>query len=271
MHIEEMVAAARGREKAEIGLPPGLRDIDAAVVYLIGTKAFFKANPIELDQVFQTDADIMAFDFPTEQTLGTIEDQPVIKIVIPDVKVPVIVERMDTLKGIVEKLIYVGSWLFTRRFNTLVVNHVILQIQLRRLKRAKIVALGEGPTRFRAAVRVSRITESIATRTARQARLVRRFKSPLRIVGRVATRALLRAFLIVGLIIDIIIISVAVIQGTRRAGIPGALGAFAGGVADTVTFGLVTPATETLAEKVEQGARDDPRKLTRFFALGGRI
>lgn len=274
MHeLDEQVAAARGKELARIGVRPRPWDLDATIIYLIGSRAYFRANPVRFDQVFsssQVGTNPIHFDFPTEQTVGVINDQPTIQITLPDISA---VERIADVKGIVEKLVFVASWLLTRRLNTLLVNHIILQIQVQRLKRARLAATDAftATKRTRATIRAARLSRKVDRRAATQALKIKRFKSARRFIFKLAARAVIRVFLIVGLIIDTIIIIDAVVRGAQRAGLPGAIGAFAGGVADAATFGLLTPTTELLAMNVEQGLRDDPIKATRFFGLGGRI
>jgi len=272
--LQELIEAAQGRDKANIGL---IRrgDLDATMLYLIGSRAYFDANPIKFDVVFNQNQvgspPYIMLGFPTEQKIGLIEDQPVLQIVIPDIEAPSLILKTAEVKGIVEQLIFVGSWLLTRRFNTLVVNHVILQIQVKRLERARLAALNLGLSqskRARAASRSARLTRSVTKRSTRQAKLIRKFKRPLRFLVRLGVKAVLRVFIVVGLIIDIIVVTDAVIKGARRAGISGAVGALVGGVAEALSLGLATPLTDKLAGAVEQRATEE-FGFPRFGVPGG--
>jgi len=272
LELEELVTIARGRDKARIGLPPGIHDASATAVFIIGTAADFRLRPVIFDRIISTDT-LIDLDVPvkTEQITGIIDDQIVVKITIPDV--PNVIQIAAEIHGSVTLYVIVGGWFGSRLINQLIFNQVVIEVQLIRLARAqRLAASPVKPLRAvaRAQVRTARINAALTKRAFRSTTLRRRLLSPLRFVGRIGVRVAFKVFLIVGLAIDIVIIGHSVIEGSQRAGIAGGLGAFVGGVADALTLGLLEDQTTSLGETVES-AISNVGQISLFSGLGNKV
>ncbi len=253
VEIEDLVVIARNRDKARVGLPPGTKDLTASVVYIVGTRTMFRNNPIVFDRPI-TDEPLVVFDFPTEQRIGVIDDKVVVTIKVPDLPDPLL--RIDHVHDRTSQLLLVGGWFASSLINQLLVNRVAIEIQAIRLSRSKriLAAVETAPkARFRALVRTARIQRSLAKKTQRAIILGRKFRRPIRIIGRAGFRLALKAFLIVGLAIDILLISHATVKGAQRAGPAGAIGAGIGATADALTLGLLEEQTSDLGTNIEMG------------------
>lgn len=255
--LTELVETSKQQAKALIGLPPSHRDLDATVVFLIGTRAHFKKSPVQFDEILDVGvSEVMQLDHPTNQQLGMIEDQMTLQITVPDVPNALII--LDDIHDKTSQAIFVADWATSTLFSQLVFNHVVLQVQANRLKRAELVAKDVGipsKRRAQALIRTAKLSRSVRKRGVKQAKIVRKIKSPARLAGRVVGRTVLRAFIVVGLILDVIMVSAKTVQGAQRGGVEGAIGAFVGGVADAITLGIFEEQTEVLALKTEESIR----------------
>lgn len=250
--IEDLVVIARNRDRARIGLPPSPRDTTASVVWIIGTRSLFRSNPVRFDRVVVS-GPVIQLDFPTTQKVGVIDDTIVITIEVPDV--PNALDMIDTIHDKTSQLLLVGGWFTSTLINKIVVNQVVLEVQKIRLRRsANVLAAVETVprARFRALVQTARIQQSIEKRGRRIVTIGRQLRRPTRIAGRAVARLGLKAFLFVGLAIDIIVVTHATVQGAQRAGPAGAIGGFVGAVADALTLGLLEEQTTDLGTTIEE-------------------
>ncbi len=256
--LAELVNISKQAEKARIGLPPGHRDLDARVVFLIGTRAHFADQPVQFDEIINIGVpEIMKLGTPTDQQLGIMEGQFVLQITVPDV--PNALTIMNDIHDKTQLMILIGRWSSSTLFSKFVVNHMILQVQARRLERANRIATDLGlPTakRLQSLIRTAKLSRSVSTRVRKQGGIVRKIKPPRRLIKRAVFRGVLRVFIVVGLALDVIIVTQATAAGAQRGGLAGALGGFVGGVADALTLGLLEEESFQLGVEVETAARE---------------
>lgn len=249
--IEEMVRVARNRDKAMIGLPPGIHDASASAVFIVSSESEFQRNPVRFDKVISTD-NLVDLDIPTDQVTGVMDDQIVVQVSIPDLHSSVRV--IKEVHGLLEGVAIIGGWLTSRLINQFIRNLVVIEVQKVRLARAKRLARSTTislRTVARAQVREVRIGVSLLKRNIRHFTLSKKLLNPLRLVRRVGVKVVIRGFLLIGLAVDILIIGHAIVQGTGRAGVAGGIGALVGGLAETLTFGLIEEKTTQLGLNVE--------------------
>lgn len=233
--LEDLLAAAKNRDKALIGLPPGPDDEDANAVFIIGTTAQFEANPVKFDRILPV-GKVMNIE-PTIQTVGVVDDQIVIKIEVPD-------EDPSTLDKVTDAAILgigIGTWGLFRSFEDVTKNQVIIELQKIRLERAKKVskAFGTGPTkRFEATIQTARIGRSIIKRTEKVAKITRKARTIRFISTRTGARVLFKGIFFLTIAIDILLVTHRGVKGSQAEGLAGGIGGVAGGVFDVVTLGL---------------------------------
>lgn len=252
--LEDLLAAAKGRDKASIGLPPDGSDDDASAVFIIGTTSQFGANPVRFDRILPI-GKVMNVE-PTTQTVGVVDGQIVIKIEVPDL--PGAADIIDEAADAASIGVAIGTWALLRPFKIIARNQLILEIQKIRLDRAKKVAaaFGTGPKRrFRATIRTARVGRSIVGRTASQGTLLRKTKSIRFIATRVGAKVLFKAILVVSLAIDILFVAHRTAKGVEQEGVPGGVGGLVAGLFDVVTFGLAERQADTIEVKTTSATR----------------
>ncbi len=251
--LEELVKAARSRDKASIGLPPTGNDLSAAVVYQIGTRAQFEAQPVINAELLHT-GEIIKLATPSKQRLWRVDDKLLVTVEVPDTAT---VEQIAEIHDTTTRYILIQSWGTSRLFTKIIRNTVILELQKIRLTKARSILAAGGDVseaaKARAFVRRARIEKSIRKRSAKQLTGFRKLRSPARFVGRRVGRAIaktaLKVFFFVGLAVDIILISARFVRGLQSQGAAGGVGALVGGIADALTLGLLEEQTQEL-EKV---------------------
>lgn len=246
--ITQIVAAARGRDKAKIGLITG---DDTGMVYIVGTAAQFKSEPVNFDRILQSGTDLMNLPGKSIQTIGVVDDQIVIRITIPNLTPSDTLVQFDKILTKISQAIYIGSILTANLYRRIAFNHVVLEIQKIRLKRSLRAAQGLPfpRTAVNAVVREARIE----TRKSRIRRLGKTARSPARIVRKIAIKGALKLLWVVGLAVDVVLVSAAVIRGAKRAGPAGAVGGLVGGVTNIATIGFLPDQTAALGKAVERG------------------
>ncbi len=258
LDIEELVAIGRARAKAQINLPPRLRDRDATVVFVIGSRQQFNENPLVVDRIL-FNGEVIDLDTPTTQSVGVIDDQIIVQITLPKIETPAELEKLDEIVSATEKLLFIAAWFTSSLIKQFAINKVIIEVQKIRLARAKTVLALPGVsdrTRFRALVRTARTGRSIVRRETKAAAQLAKILKPIRIVGRIGVRLALKSILIIGVIVDIAIVTVAVVQASKQRGPAAGVGALVGGVADAITLGFLEKQTTSLGQRVEQGLTD---------------
>lgn len=255
MVSQQTVQIARNRDKARIGLPPSLQD-DDNVVWIIGTKAQFRANPVKFDRVVFTGLILDGLSGPTDQRLGIKDDQPVIQITVPDL--PGAADLVDEAADAASLGVLVGTWVLTRRFKEIARNQLIIEIQKIRLNRAKQLAAlpaTSGTKRFRATIRAGNVGRSIVKRSAKQTKLVRKTKSLRFIATRVGAKVLFKGIFVVSLAIDIVLVSHRTFKGAEEGGVAGGIGGLTAGIVDVLTFGLIEKQTDIIEVKTTSAVR----------------
>lgn len=252
MPDEQAAEAARGRVKAEIGLPPQTTDRDAVVTYMVGTDAQFKASPIPFDKIIHS-GNFIDLQVKTTQRIGVVADQIVAEITV----LPGAINSIDEIAQVVTQFTVIAWWFQARIFRKVVINRVVMEVQRLRLKRATTLRAGFQATlnqRLRAGARSARLTTGIGRRAARQAQMVSRIRSVRFIAVRGTTLVALKALLIVGAVIETVLLVDRVFKGAQRAKLAGAIGAFEGGIVDIFTLGLIEEFTFTIEQKVARTA-----------------
>lgn len=275
--VEELVSAARNRDKADIGLPPGLNDTSAAVTWIIGTASQFKQSPVDFETILPINT-VIDLPVANTQTVGIIRDRIVVRIVVPET--PGWLERVDEIRLGLRGAVVVGTWLLNSNIRKIVRTQIFLEIRKLRLERANKVLAAEGisdTTRFKALLRSSKIQRGISKGSIKQAGLILKAKAPLRVGGRIVLRAVTRPLIIIGIALDVVFITLEVAQGAQRAGLAGAVGGLAKGIADAATLGLLEDQTTALGLSVEKNLlaitssefirTADPKTLS--FGFGG--
>ncbi len=261
--LQDLLGAARNRDKALIGLPPGEDDEDANVAWIVGTTAQFKANPVKFDRIIPGVGQIIDVE-PTTQTVGVVDDQLVIKIEVPDL--PGAADIIDEASDAASLGVLVGNWALSRHFKKIALNRIILEVQKIRLTRATKVAAAFSTSpvrRFKATLKTAKVGRSIVGRSAKQVRLIKKAKSLRFISTRVGAKILFKGIFVVSLAVDVIFISHRVATGFQEEGAEGAVGGLVAGVFDALTFGLA----ERTADKIEVKTTSATR--TFFERIGG--
>lgn len=256
VNIEELVRVGRARAKAEIGLPPNLTDLDASVLFVIGTRAHFQAEPVVFDRLILTN--VIQFDLPPDQqpdqSMGVIEDQLVVRIVLPDIPLSAQAKVVNVVFDVVERLVLVGGWVFSPAITSFVLNEAWNSIRQIRIDRAQSILTKVGPSdraRFRALIRTAKLGRAQTKGLKRSTILFRKVQSPARLVGRAVVRTALKALLFIGLIVDIFFIAQRTTAGAKRGGLAGAVGGLVAGMIDAATLGLIPQTTAKAETNVE--------------------
>lgn len=258
--VIELVAAARGRVKVEIGLPPRLDDDDAAVVWIVGSKSALAE--IKFDRIILTGETIVdttqiaGVDIPTIQSAGIIDNQIAIKIEIPNL--PSFDKKTEAMLGWAQRAILVAAWVNFRIFKLFIFNKIVLEVnKLRLIRVQRIVAdIAFDPAkRLKAIAKEPKLNRSVTKRTFRSAKFITKFRKPAFVVGKLITTVALRALVLVGLAIDVIIIANRVVRGVNLAGIAGGIGALAGGIFDVFTLGFAAGASDRIEARVTRGVQ----------------
>lgn len=268
--ISDLVVAAKNRDKANIGLPPtDLASDEDSFAFLIGTEA--ELNRVTLDRIIHR-GPIVDTPHRTEQVLGMIADQFVVKIIVPDL--PGFADVVDEIADAAAIVTILGSWWLSRHWTKITRGAILLHIQKARLAKAKQVAAAFKTgqrRRFRATIKTAKIGRSIVKRTAVQTSRLAKARRVSFVATRLGAKVLFKVVGFVGLAIDIVLVSHRVVKGFERKGIIGAEAAFVAGVADVLTLGLAEKQTdilevkaETFFEQIGQAVKDIGRFRVRF-------
>lgn len=278
----DLIAAARNRDKAAIGLPPEEGDLDATAAWMIGTRATFAQNPVKFDRII-FEGPVIDTEHSTEQTVGVVDDQIVIMVVVPDL--PDAADVIDELADAAEIGVIIGKWALRRIFKQIARNRIILEIHRIRLSRAKRVAAAFNTgdvRRFKATLKTAKLGRKVAKRTAKGARLIAKTRRIRFVATRVGAKVLFKAVLVVSLVVDAVIVGHRVLKGIQRGfesedinPVSGGVGALVGGVADVLTLGLAERATEKLEVKtaslITSFMRFEIRTARRFGSVVGGL
>ncbi len=235
----DLAEVAKQGVYARIKLPPRQGDLDICVVWVIGI-----SPQLKFDRVIR-EGNIIDLPVSTTQRAGVINDQIVVEIDVEDE--PGVADKINTISNVTSRFVAVASWYLARVFKKVVVDQIVIEIQKLRFERS-IRKAKPSVRRIKKGVRISR---SIAKRSIKQARLLSKIKQPAFIAGRLGATIALKSILIVGLAVDIALVSHAVFKGQQRAGLPGALGALVGGVSDVLLIGFFPGQTEAIGRKTE--------------------
>lgn len=252
MVVQDLLAAARTRDKASIGLPPDHEDESASMAFFVGTRSDFAANPVKFDEVIHTGETMSGLPGATDQMLGVIDDQMVLQITVPDL--PGAADLVDEVADAAAISVIIGTWYLSRHWKKIAINRVVLHLQRLRLAKAKRVAAAFGTgdkVRLRATIKSANIGRAIAKRQTKQVSLLTKTKRVTFVGTRIGAKVLFKVVGVVGLVIDVILVTHRVFKGAERAGIPGAEAAFVAGVADVLTLGLAEKQTDALEVKAE--------------------
>lgn len=251
MSSQELLQAALARNKALIGLRPGPEDSDADMVFIVGTRADFLKNPPRFDRII-FEGIVQELNHPTEQRVGVVDDQLVTQITVPDL--PGAAEIVDEIADAVSIGVVIATWALSRVYKQIAFNRVVLEVQkIRLLKAARVSLFGVSEAkRAKGVIKAAKISTKVASRSAKQARLISKVSKVRFIATRVGLKVLFKGVLLpLALAVDVVIVGHRVLQGIERAGFEGGAGALVGGVADVLTFGLAESATTTLEFKTE--------------------